>query len=141
MNKSFLFMLLLVFVSSLGHAQCTKKTMLYSSKTEYLNSSFEVDRTVEEHSVIEMSKTELVIAPGGADSKMTGLVKSFECNWTTPYKEGKTVMKAALSDPHETKKVTITLEGKNGKLTLLVEVDDDPGKKIRVAIDKFEEKG
>jgi hypothetical protein len=36
--------------------------------------------------------------------------------------------------------VTITIEGKEGKLTLLAEVDDDPNHKIRVTIDKFEEK-
>jgi uncharacterized protein GlcG (DUF336 family) len=72
---------------------------------------------------------------------MSGPVKSTSCNWKIPFKEGKTVVRATLTDASsDSKNVTITIEGKEGKLTLLAEVDDEPNHKIRVAIDKFEEK-
>lgn len=123
------------------YAQCDKKLVLNSSKTEYLDSVFSVARTVEENTLIEITKTELIITPGSADNQMKGPIKSVSCNWTIPYKEGKTVLKAALADPGgDTKNVTVTIEGKAGKLTLTAEVDAEPNLKVRVPIDKFEEK-
>ena len=140
MKKSLL-MVLVFCVGFISYAQCDKKLILNSSKTEFLDSTKSVKRTVEENSVIEVNNAELIITPGGENNRMSGPVKSASCNWKIPFKEGKTVIKATLTDPSgDSKNVTITIEGKEGKLTLLAEVDDDPNHKIRVAIDKFEEK-
>jgi len=140
MKKSFLSFLVLC-VGIISYAQCDKKLVLHSSKTEYLDSTKTVMRAVDEISVIEVTNAELIITPGGADNRMSGPVKSTSCNWKIPFKEGKTVIKASLTDPSgDSKNVTITIEGKAGKMTLLAELDDEPNKKIKVAIDKFEEK-
>jgi len=140
MKKSLLLFLILC-AGIISYAQCDKKLVLNSSKTEYLDSTKTVMRTVDENSVIELNKAELIITPGGEDNRMSGPVKSTSCNWKIPFKEGKTIVKATLTDPSgDSKNVTITIEGKEGKLTLLAEVDDDPNHKIRVAIDNFEEK-
>ena len=51
------------------------------------------------------------------------------------------MIKAILSDPTgDAKDVTITIEGKDGKVTLLAEVDEMPDHKIKLTLDKFEEK-
>ena len=140
MKKSFL-MFLVLCAGIISYAQCDKKLILNSSKTEYLDSTKTVTRTVDENSVIEVTNTELIITPGGTDNQMRGPIKSTSCNWKIPFKEGKTVIKASLTDPGgDSKNVTITIEGKAGKLILLAELDDEPNKKIKVAIDKFEEK-
>ena len=141
MKRNIVFCLLLVLSGAVSYAQCDKKLVLTSSKTEYLNASFVTQRTVDEQTVIEISKPNITITPGGEDNKMTGTIKSDSCNWKVPFKEGKTVYKAILSDPGgEAKSVTITIEGKEGKQTLLAEVDEMPDQKIRVSLDKFEEK-
>jgi|SRR5687768_18511726 len=140
MKKSFLSFLVLC-VGIISYAQCDKKLVLHSSKTEYLDSTKTVMRAVDEVTVIEVTNAELIIIPGGADNRMSGPVKSTSCNWKIPFKEGRTVIKASLEDPSgDSKNVTITIEGKAGKMTLLAELDDEPNKKIKVAIDKFEEK-
>ena len=140
MKKSFLSFLVLC-VGIISYAQCDKKLVLHSSKTEYLDSTKTVMRAVDEVTVIEVTNAELIITPGGVDNRMSGPVKSTSCNWKIPFKEGKTVIKASLTDPSgDSKNVTITIEGKAGKMTLLAELDDEPNKKIKVAIDKFEEK-
>ena len=138
--KEFIF-ILAVLVGMNTYAQCDKKLSLTSSKTEYLDASGQLKKSVDENTTIEISKTELTIVPGAEENKMAGPVKSVVCNWKNVFKKGKTVIKAILSDPSgDAKDVTITIEGKDGKVTLLAEVDEMPDHKIKLTLDKFEEK-
>jgi Holliday junction resolvase len=71
---------------------------------------------------------------------MTGKIKSDTCNWKVAYKEGKTVLKAVISNENgDDKNVTITIIGKDGKVTLLFEMEGEGDDRIRVTADKFEE--
>ena len=139
--KKILFPLLLVILATTGYAQCEKKVLLTSNLTEHLDGSDSLQRSNEEKSTIEVGKTEITILPGNEqEQKITGVIKSQTCNWTVPFKEGKSVIKAEMSDPRgDTKNATITITGKDGKVTLLFELADMPDRKIRVTIDKFEE--
>ena len=136
--------LLPLFFTILGsglYAQCEKKVLLTSTVTEHLDGSDSLQRSDDEKSTIEIGKTEITILPGNeVEQKITGVIKSHTCNWTVPYKEGKSVIKAEMSDPRgDTKNATITITGKDGKVKLLFELEDMPDRKIRVIIDKFEE--
>lgn len=138
MKKLILCFMLLLACGIISNAQCGKKSVFNSSKTEYLDATGTVERSVDEKTVVEITKTEITITPG--DHTMTGTIKSDTCNWKIPFKEGKTVIKASVSDGQgEAKSVTITIEGKDGKITLLAQVEDMPGKTIRITADKFEE--
>ncbi|MBC7830207.1 MAG: hypothetical protein H7122_20860 [Chitinophagaceae bacterium] len=140
MKKTLFAVLLLSIGSITGYAQCARQVILTSSKTEYLDSNGALQKTEEEKSVVEINKSEIIITPGNEDHKMTGIIKSDTCNWKTPFKEGKTVIKATLSRDGNTMNATITIEGKDGKITLLFEVEERPDRKIRIVADKFEEK-
>ncbi len=139
--KKILLPLLCTIIASAGYAQCDKKIILTSTVTEHLDASDSLQRSNEEKSTIEIGKTEITILPGNeAEQKIAGVIKSHTCNWTVPFKEGKSVIKAEMSDPRgDTKNATITITGKDGKVTLLFELEDMPDRKIRVRIDKFEE--
>lgn len=143
MKKILAVALLLAGGSLLSYGQCDKKVVLTSSKTEYLGADSSLQRTEDEHTVIEFDKTNITIAPGGEDHKMAGTITSYNCNWPTPFKDGKTVIRVTLSGPdgNDTKKLTITIEGKAGKIKLLAEMEDDATKKIRLNADSFGEKG
>ncbi len=142
MKKIVFALTLVLFSHAVSFAQCNKKVTLTSSKTEYLDSTMVVQKTEDEKSVVELSESEVSISPGNEDHKMTGIINSNTCNWTIPFKEGKSIIKATLSDKSagDTKNITITIEGKDGKVTLLAEVEEMPDRKIRVQIDTFEEK-
>ena len=142
MKKIILPLFLMLSAASAAFAQCDKKMVLTSSKTEYLNGSYEVQETKDEKIVVEYGKSDItIINDDNQDEKLTGTVSSYTCDWKTPLKAGKTILKAVLVDKSgDVKKVTITIEGKDGKVTFLGEMDDDPGRKIRVTADKFEEK-
>jgi len=136
--KKLLFLGLVLASGAIVRAQCKQKIILTSSKTEYLDSSKKVQRVVDEKTIVEISPTDVVIMPG--NEKMSGPITSKTCAWTKPFKEGKSVIKADLKSINDEKKVTITIEGKNGKVTLLAEVDDRPDKKIFLISETFAEK-
>jgi len=58
-----------------------------------------------------------------------------------PFKTGKTLLTITLSrDDGETRDYTLTIEGKDGKVTLWAESKAEPDDKIQLPIEKFEEK-
>jgi hypothetical protein len=137
--KKQIFTLLLAAAGFSSYAQCDKKIILTSSSTEYLDASYELQRAVDEETTIEYDSKTIVVAPG--DRTMNGTVNSIVCDWKTPFKEGKTVIKATIPNPRgESMTCTITIEGKDGKVTLLFEAVESPNRKIRITPNKFEEK-
>ena len=139
--KKILLPLLLAIISTAGYAQCEKKVLLTSYVTEHLDASDSLQKSDDEKSTINIGLTDIKILPGNSEEhQISGVIKSQTCNWKVPYKEGKSVIKAEMTDPRgETKNATITITGKDGKVTLLFELADMPERKIRVQIDKFEE--
>ncbi|TSD63452.1 hypothetical protein FFF34_017835 [Inquilinus sp. KBS0705] len=136
--KKIILALLLVASSTLCFAQCDKTATLTSSLTTYLNDKGEVERTKDESAVITINKAEVTIVTGDNGRTLKGAVKTYACNWATPFKEGKTVLTTALTDGGQEMHATITIEGKAGKVTLTFEAEEEPGKKIVVIADKFE---
>ncbi|MEP6584118.1 MAG: hypothetical protein ABJA90_07615 [Ginsengibacter sp.] len=140
MKKIFLSALLVFSLGAVSFAQCDEQVILTSSTTEYLDSNNVVEKSVAENSTIKINKSaSLTIAPGN-DHEMTGTITQNSCDWKSPYKEGKSVISATIKDESgDVKNATLTIEGKDGKVTLVLEVKEMPGRKIRVAIDSFRE--
>jgi hypothetical protein len=143
MKKLLLSSLLLIGGGMIAHAQCGKKVVITSSKTEHLGADSVVQRTDDETVTVEFDKDSLNVAINSSDGNhqtMKGTVKSYSCDWSTPFKDGKTVLKASLTgddgNPHN---LTITVTGKAGKIGFLAEVEGEP-EKIRLVVDKFQEK-
>lgn len=139
MKKIILVLSLLLTIAMASFAQCDKTVQLSSSKTNHFDESGAITRTDDETAVIDISKTAVDVSING-EHKITAAIKSNTCNWTTPFKDGKTVIKATADRDGQDQNFTITIEGKDGKVTLLFEREDKPGDKIKVAIDKFTEK-
>lgn len=124
--------------TTISFAQCDKPVFLASSTTNYYNAKGELQRTKDEETLITLTKTEVIIAPGDEEHKMTGPIKSYSCNWTMPYKEGKTVVTSVFTDGGKELNATITIEGKAGKVTVTMVAAEMPDMKIQVVADKFE---
>lgn len=139
--KKALLLLTLSALSVAGYSQCNQKLALESSKTEYLDGAGTVQRSVDETSTLSIGTKDIVIVPGGqTDHQMNGTIESVvSCEWSVPYKTGKTVLKAVFGDiSGDQKHATLTIEGKDGALTFLMEIDEFKDKKIRVNLSKFE---
>ncbi len=138
--KQFLAVAVLLIAARTGYGQCDKKSVLTASKTDHLGADSSVQRSDDGVITIEFDKTTFNVNPPN-EEPMTGKVDSVSCSWSTPYKEGKTRMKVTLTNPQgESQHFTVTIEGKAGKVTLLAVMDNQPGERIRLSADKFEEK-
>lgn len=142
MKKLFFGGLLLVAGTTATYAQCDKKVVVTSSKTEHLGADSSVIRTDDETDTVEFDKTTLNVTIHNAerDQKLKGTVNSYTCDWSSPFKEGKTVLKATLTNENgESRGLTITVTGKGGKVSFLADVEGED-EKVRLVVDKFEEK-
>ena len=141
MKKIISCFVVLIIAVTITYAQCSKKSILTSSQTEYFDASGTPKKTVDEKSSVEFDSTGLTIITANGDHTMKGTIKMDSCSWKTPFKEGKLSFKSTITrnggDPMET---TITIEGKNGVVTLYFESPQSPDTKIRIVADKFEEK-
>jgi hypothetical protein len=141
--KSILITLVLLVAGSLASfAQCEKKVSLTSSKTEHYDSGGAFKHSEDDKTVVVFDKSEITvtITKEDGDQKLTGTVKSTTCDWTTPFKEGKTTLNVTLqNDNGESRDFAITIEGKDGKVVLWAESKEEPDDRIKLDIDKFEE--
>ena len=125
-----------------SQAQCQKEIAWTSSKTEFLDGSQNVQDTKPDHVVMTVTKTNVKILPNqNEDDAMSGTIKSVTCDWKEPYKNGNMVIQSELSDAHgDVKNATITISAKDGKITILLEAKEFPDRKLRLTVDKYEEK-
>ncbi len=129
---------LLLSASITSFAQCGKKVTLTSSGTQHLDAKGTVLKTVDEKAIINIEEKNIKINVND-EHEMEGTIKSMTCDWKVPYKDGKSVIKTTMNEGGEDRDVTITIEGTDGKVTLLYEMDGMPDERIKVAIVKFEE--
>ena len=137
--KQILFALVATIFCTCLNAQCDKNLVLTSSKTEYLDASGAIQKTVNEKAQIDIGRKSITISPG-RDRTMTGAIRSVTCAWQTAFKDGESEFKTEFEDQGESKQITIVLEGKNGKVSFTAIFVDTPDKRIRVRADNFEEK-
>ncbi len=137
--KALIFFFSLFMTNTLASvAQCGKKLLLTASQTIYLDSNGTIQRTVDEKSVIQINQSEVNIHVND-EQKMMFSIKTNTCKWNVPFREGKTFIKGSFNkSPEETITVTIDIEGKDGKITLIFKMENRP-EIIKVIIEKFEE--
>jgi hypothetical protein len=143
MKSILIALFLLAACGTMSFAQCDKKVSLTSPKTEHFDASGALKHADDEKTVVEFNKSDItvIITKDDGDQKLTGKVKSNVCDWKVPFKEGKTTMNVTLSkDDGESRDFAITIEGKDGKVALWAESNEEPDDKIKLDIDKFEEK-
>ena len=142
MKKMILPIIIIIGFSLASHAQCGKNIVFASSKTEYLDSSYSVQRIADETVNLTINKMNItVLINSDSENKLTGTIKSTTCDWKVPFKDGKMIFKAELTDVRgDTKNVVMTIEGKDGKTTLLVEIENMPERKMRLTADEFDER-
>jgi metal-dependent hydrolase (beta-lactamase superfamily II) len=121
------------------YGQCDKAITFKSSKTTMFDAEGKLDRVKDETTIVTISKSEIVIIPGGDDHRLGGTITSKTCDWSTPYKDGKMVIKGTLenTDGNEMH-ATLTIIGVGGKITLTFEAEEIGKRKIQVIADKFE---
>src|SRR5579863_6317572 len=135
--------LLLAAGSTIAIAQCDKKVSLTSSKTQHWDDHGTLKHTDDEKVIVEFTQSDVTVSINndGGQQKLTGKIKSDTCDWKIPFKEGRTRIHLTLSsDNGESRDYTMTITGKDGKISFMAESKDEPDDIIKLEIDKFEEK-
>jgi hypothetical protein len=131
---------IVLLTSVSAFAQCDKKVKWQATKAEMLDQSGTVVDTKQGTiNITTDSKNitlEIVENPG---DKLEGTISEHSCDWKEAFKNGKTSFKANLNNPNgETAVGTFTIEGKDGKLTITMQLDRMDGKIVRIVVDKHE---
>jgi hypothetical protein len=142
MKKIILMLFVVCILGKWSNAQCDKKILWTSGNEEFTNGNGEVQKKEQDKVTFEISKTEIILNHNDdPNDEMKGTIKELTCNWTEPYKTGKTVIKGELAEGHnDVHDAVITIEGKDGQVTITLELNDKPDMKIKAYVDKYEEK-
>jgi hypothetical protein len=143
MKKIILLFLLACTLSMASNAQCDKKVLYTSAKQEWLNSKNEVQKNDADKVTVEISKTSVILNHNDdPNDVMKGDIKNMNCNWNEAYKNGRSIIQKQLTEgANDVHDATITIEGKDGILFILIEMKDHPDMIIKAYIDKYTEEG
>lgn len=141
MQNIILAIALLLFTAFASQAQCDKKVKWHATSRDIIDSEGKVVNTKPATITIETSgKTVSLDMLEYPDQKADGVVKEVTCNWTELFKNGTAVYNAVLTRVNgDTTGATITIEAKDGKITLTINVEKARGRIVRMNIDKYEE--
>jgi len=142
MKKIILLVLVFATVNKWSNAQCNKKILLTSTKEEFLDANGQVTHTDEDSVTLEVSDSGITINHNNIpQDELKGTIKEINCNWSEPFKTGKTTFKSDLTevsgDEHNG---NFTIEGKDGQISVLMELTDKGGMKIKLYVNRYEEK-
>ncbi|MBG9376219.1 hypothetical protein I5907_08230 [Panacibacter sp. DH6] len=119
MKKFLLITIAFIGVSFYSKAQCDSTIKWNCNKLKITDASGNVLVEKDERSTVVVDKKSVVITPEDANGEMTGTVSAFDCNWQQLGKEGKTVVKADITDGSgNVRHATITIEAAKGKTTI-----------------------
>jgi hypothetical protein len=140
MKKIILILFVLGMFSKWSSAQCEKKIVWTSVKEEFTDGNGNVQHTDADSVIVQTTKTDVYFNHNNED-EMKGDIKEMSCNWSEPFKNAKTIIKSQLTEGHgDTHDAVITIEGKDGQITITLELNDKPDMKIKIYANKYEEK-
>ncbi|MBL0155171.1 MAG: hypothetical protein IPP93_17510 [Chitinophagaceae bacterium] len=139
MKQKLVFLLIFIVTGTCCYGQCENKIILSAKGAEILDEQNEVriKDTLRATTIKYDSKVFEVIS---GHTILFGTIDSIYCNWKLPFKEGNTYIKGTLNYENGDQWVTkLTINGKDGKLTLLVDMEHPEASIMRFVLDRFEE--
>ncbi len=139
MKQKTLLLFIAIAMGTCCYSQCDKKNILSATGAEILDERNEVKikDTLRLTTIKYDTKTIEIITEY---TTLYGTIDSIYCNWKIPFKEGNTYIKGTLNYENGDQWVTkMTINGKDGKLTLLVDIEHPEANRMRFVLDKFEE--
>lgn len=138
MKQKISLLLISIGIYACSYSQCDKKNILSATGAEILNEQDEIKikDTQRATTIIFDTKIMEIISD---NNKLYMTIDSTYCNWKIPYIEGNTYIRGILKYENGDQWVSkLTITGKEGKLTLLVDIDHPEANRMRFVLDKFE---
>lgn len=139
MKQKIVFLFCAITISNLCYSQCEKKIILGATGVEILNNQNEV-KIKDTERVTTVKYDSKVIEIITEYNTRYGTIDSMYCNWKIPFKEGNTYIRGTLSfENGDQWVIKLIIDGKDGKLTLLADMEHPDANKMRFVLNKFEE--
>jgi hypothetical protein len=143
--KKLLLAAVVLLANAAVYAQCNKTITWTGSKTEYLDGKGVVQKTDVAPVTVQTTTNHITITVKPVNSEpdvIEGDIQALACSWNEAFKNGKTSFKSVLAKSNgETKDASVSIEAKDGKITLFLELENSNGLKLRVPIDNYKEQG
>ena len=139
MKKIILSLSLIACCGAAAIAQCNQTVRFISAKTDFVNATGATEQSKNEQTQITFNDSEMsLLVNGNVEEKQKGKVRSVNWGWKKNNREGKTILNALLTNKKgESKNATVTMEGKDGEINMLLEVDNQPTRKLHMTAEDF----
>lgn len=130
----------ILFVTSLqAVSQCDKKVTWYASKGDMFDASGTRLDSREDSIFLETDPQKITLRFKSDQNALEGTVKEKTCDWKEPFKNGKTVYHASVTIDGRTTNAIFTIEARDDKITLSLDIEEMKDKKFLIYIDRYEE--
>ena len=130
----------ILFATSLqAISQCNKKVTWYAAKGDMLDANGGVLDSKHDSIFLETDPQKITLRFKSDQNQLEGTVKEKTCDWKEPFKNGKTVYHTTVTLDGSLSNAIFTVEGRDGKITLLLEIEAREGRKFLIYIDRYEE--
>jgi len=137
--KIFFAVVMLIITGMQANSQCDKKIKWYAVKGEMYHTNGNLLDTKLDSVFLETSPQKISLRFQSDDKALEGVIKEKICDWKEPFKNGKTVYHAEVSIDGMNSNAIFTIEAKDNKITLSVEIEARKERKFLIYIDKYEE--
>ncbi len=139
MKQKTLFLFIAITMGTCCYSQCDKTNILSATGAEILDEQNEV-KIKDTLRVTKIKYDSKVFEIITEFTTLYGSIDSIYCNWKIPFKEGNTFILGKLHYENGDQWVTtLIISGKDGKLTLLADMEHPEASKMRFVLDIFEE--
>jgi hypothetical protein len=130
----------ILFATSLqAISQCNKKVTWYAAKGDMLDANGGVLDSKHDSIFLETDPQKITLRFKSDQNQLEGTVKEKTCDWKEPFKNGKTVYHTTVTLDGSLSNAIFTVEGRDGKISLLLEIEAREGRKFLIYIDRYEE--
>lgn len=137
--KFILAVVMLVVTGMQANSQCDKKVTWYAVKGEMYDANGGLLDTKLDSIFLVTEPQKITLRIKSDEKDLEGTVTQKSCDWKEPYKNGKTVYNTTMFIDGVSSSAIFTVEAKDGKVILTLEIDARAGRKFIIYIDKYDE--
>ena len=137
--KLILAVVMLVVTGMQANSQCDKKVTWSGVKGEMYDTNGGLLDTKSDSIFLVTEPQKITVRFKSDEKELEGTVTQKTCDWKEPYKNGKTVYNTTVLLDGVSSSAVFTVEAKDGKVILTLEIDARGGRKFVIYIDNYKE--
>lgn len=140
MTKIIIALAVILLTGFHGISQCDKKMKWHATKADMVDGKGNLLDSKAATIVVETDQQKISVSfKESAEDGLEGPIKEKICDWKEAFKNGKTIYHTTVNVDNKTSNATFTMEAKDGKITIFVDIEIMEGRKFIIYIDTYEE--